>query len=123
MIKYQIRYCDSKGNGHFQYVEVKSQKLAPEKSAESATEYLQKQRAKEGSAFGSFDIWAPFRPPFKPRRTIHVWEWDNDKKEVKKGGHRFKLTYCYLEATYIGGGKRRQEWYEPVISVDTKEQK
>ena len=64
---------------------------------------------------GTFDAYNVFRQPSKPKRTIHVWEWDTEKKELKKKGHRFKITYCFVEYTYQGGGKKREEWYEPII--------
>lgn len=120
-IKYQIRYCDNKGNGYFKYVDVQSSEQAPQVASDFATKHLSDERAKEGGVIGTFDIWSAFRPPFKPKRTINVWEWDNEKKEPKRGGHRFKLVYCYVEATYLGGGKRRKEWYEPSVEVENEQ--
>lgn len=110
-MKYQIRFCDNKGNGHFKYVDVKSKEGVEEKAAQAATDYLKEQAQKAASN----SSWNVFYVPERPKRTLHVWEWDSEKREPKRGGHRFKLRLAFIEATYVGGSKKRQEWYEPVI--------
>lgn len=112
-IKYQIRFCDKNGNGSFQYVDVKSRKGVEKKAAEKATEYINKQKEVRGN-FGFFIN------SFKPKRVVHVWEWDTEKGEPKRGGHRFKLELMFIQATYTTGRKMRNEWYEP-IEVTPKE--
>lgn len=42
-----------------------------------------------------------------------------EKKQPKKGGHRFKLELAFTEITYGSGRKVRNEWYRPVL--ETKE--
>jgi hypothetical protein len=105
MPKYQIRFCDSKGHGSFCYVDC-SQKQAPQKAAEKATEYINNQK---GIPTGLF------RQPYKPKRIVHVWEWDSEEGEPKKKGYRFKLELMFIAATYNSGRKVRQEWYEPIV--------
>jgi hypothetical protein len=103
MPKYQIRFCDKDGNGSFCYVECTA-KEAPQKAADKATEEINKRKNKTGL----------FVAPYKAPRRLNVWEWDTEKKEVKKKGHRFKLQLIFVEATYNSGRKVRDEWYEPV---------
>jgi len=107
MTKYQIRFCDSKGNGSFEYIDVKSKKGVEKKAADKATEYIANIRSR-------YSNWNPFRQPEKAKRIVHVWEWDSDKKQPKRGGHRFKLELYFIEMTYVSGRKARNEWYEPV---------
>lgn len=116
MPRYQIRFCDSKGNGYFEYVDVRSKKGVEKIAADRATEVITKEAHRyrtTGGPFGMF-IQAP-----KPKRIVHVWEWDAGKRCPKKGGHRFKLQLGYLQATYSDGSKERKEWYEPVIETKT----
>lgn len=101
MIKYQIRFCDSKGNGSFSYIDVKSKKGVEQKAADKATEYI----ANKMQRGFSYD---------KPKRVVHVWEMDMETKKPKKDGHRFKLELSFTEITYGSGRKVRNEWYEPV---------
>jgi hypothetical protein len=108
MLKYQIRFCDSKGNGSFRYVESKTKKGIENKAAQVATDYLKEHYERQR--------FRMFTPPAKPKRVVHVWEWDTEKKEVKRNGHRFKLELRYIQATFLNGNKRREEWYEPVIN-------
>ncbi len=103
MARYQIRFVDKEGNGFFRYVECSAEE-APKQAAEKATEEINKQKEKRGI----------FVVPYKAPRTLHVWEWDVEKKEVKKKGHRFKLQLMYVQATYNSGRKVRNEWYEPI---------
>jgi hypothetical protein len=110
MPKYQIRFCDSKGCGSFEYVDVKSKKGVEQKAADKATEYINKLKG-----YDELHGWNPFRQPFRPKRVVHVWEWDTEKKQLKKGGHRFKLELSFTQVTYGSGRKVRNEWYEPVI--------
>jgi hypothetical protein len=118
MTKYQIRFCDSKGHGSFEYIDVKSKKRVEQKAADKATEYINKQREYNGA-----NEWNPFRQPFKPKRIVHVWEIDMETKKPKKGGHRFKLELCFISVTYLNGRKARNEWYEPVKETINKPQK
>lgn len=115
MPKYQIRFCDKRGCGSFEYIDVKSIKGVEQKAADKATQYIQNKRACWQESAG----WNPFVAinPFKPQRVVHVWEWDTVNKCVKKGGHRFKLQLAYFQATYTNGAKKRSEWYEPVIET------
>jgi hypothetical protein len=117
MLKYQIRFCDSKGNGYFKYVYVKSKRGVEKKAAEAATKHIIEEAEKCKRANGTYDIWGIFRQPPKPKRTLNVWEWDTENKCVKKRGHRFKLRLAYFQATYTDGSKKREEWYEPVIET------
>jgi hypothetical protein len=110
MTKYQIRFCDSKGHGSFEYIDVKSKKGIEQKAADKATEYI-------SNMIGRYDNWNPFRKPEKPKRIVHVWEMDMETKQPKKGGHRFKLELCFTEITYGSGRKVRNEWYEPVKEI------
>lgn len=119
MPKYQIRFCDSKGHGYFKYIDVKSKKGVEKKAAEAATKHIIEEAEKCKGSNGTFDAWGIFRVPSKPMKTINVWEWDIEKKEPKRGGHRFKIRLAFFEVTYKGGGKRREEWYEPVIETKT----
>lgn len=107
MAKYQIRFCDKKGHGSFEYIDVKSIKGVEKKAADKATEYLNKRKATVGN-FGFF------LHSFKPQRIVHVWEWDTEKGQPKRGGHRFKLELMFFQATYMSGRKVRNEWYEPI---------
>ena len=107
MLKYQIRFCDSKGHGSFQYIDVKSKKGVEQKAADKATEYIANGC---GLRRGGFFYSAP-----KPKRVVHVWEMDMETKQPKKGGYRFKLELAFTEITYGSGRKVRNEWYEPVI--------
>lgn len=109
MPKYQIRFCDSKGHGSFQYVDCDA-KDAPEKAAEKANEYITRQNELRRG----FTI-------IQNKKTVHVWEIDMETKQPKKKGHRFKLTLNYVQATYSDGTKERKEWYEPMeITQKTK---
>ena len=114
MPKYQIRFCDSKGYGYFRYLDVKSKRGIEKKAAEAATKIIIEESEKYKSQGGP---WGIFSIPPKPKKVLHVWEWDLEKKEPKRGGHRFKIRLAFIEATYVGGGKRREEWYEPVIET------
>jgi hypothetical protein len=114
MTKYQIRFCDSKGHGSFEYIDVKSKKGVEQKAADKATEYINERR----SRYSSF---IPFRKPERPKRIVHVWEMDMEIKQPKKGGHRFKLELYFTEITYGSGRKVRNEWYEPLTeTIKTK---
>jgi hypothetical protein len=55
-----------------------------------------------------------FVAPYKAPRRLNVWEWDTEKKEVKKKGHRFKLELMFIVFTLVNGNKKRDEWYEPM---------
>lgn len=105
MIKYQIRFCDSKGDGSFTYVDVKNAKDAPKAAAEQATKYINEQKER---SFGFL-----YTRQYKSKRIVHVWEYDTNKHAPKKDGHRFKLQLGYVEATYTDGSKSRREWYDP----------
>lgn len=107
MTKYQIRFCDSKGHGYFRYVDVKSKKEAGQKAAKVATDDINERKSR-------YSAWIPFSQPEKPKRIVHVWEMDMEKKQPKKGGHRFKLELYFTEITYGSGRKVRNEWYQPV---------
>jgi hypothetical protein len=120
MPKYQIRFCDSKGHCYFRYIDVKTKRGVEKKAAEAATKQIIEEAEKCNRSSGSFDAWWIFRQPSKPKKTLHVWEWDIENKCVKKGGHRFKLRLAYFQATYTDGSKTRKEWYEPVIETKTK---
>lgn len=108
MIKYQIRFCDSKGHGSFRYIDVKTKKGIEQKAADKATEYINQQSVS----------WRSFIKP-KPKRIVHVWEMDMETKNPKKGGHRFKLELYFTEITYGSGRKIRNEWYKPIIESKT----
>lgn len=101
MIKYQIRFCDSKGHGSFQYVNVGPGDYVQQMAADKATEYIS--RPQRGFVRD------------KPKRIVHVWEMDMKTKQPKKGGHRFKLELCFTEVIYGSGRKVKNEWYEPII--------
>src|SRR5690348_8579516 len=49
---------------------------------------------------------------FKAPKTLTVREWDTEKKQVKRGGHKFKLHLTFFEANFDSGIKQRDEWYE-----------
>lgn len=103
MPKYQIRFVDKQGCGFFRYVDCEKEE-APQKAAEKATEEINKQKSRTGL----------FVAPYKAPRRLSVCEWDTEKKEIKKKGHRFKLELMYVQATYQSGRKVIDEWYEPV---------
>jgi hypothetical protein len=109
MPKYQIRFCDSKGNGYFEYVDVKSKKGVEQIAAAKATDSIN--RVKQTSRGGIFG------QQYKSKRTVHVWEMDMITKQPKKDGHRFKLSLASVTASYTDGSKSRKEWYEPVIEI------
>ena len=108
MRKFQLRFCDSKGCGHFIYFEADKTKpgVIEITAAEKATEHLQKQRAQDAA-----NRFNPFRQPYKPKRVVHVWEWDYETKAPKKKGYRFKIHYAYIKATLANGNKAFDEWY------------
>ena len=108
MPKYQIRFCDSKGHGSFTYIDVDSVEGVEQKAADKATEYIKNGSGLRRGFFNSVS---------KPMKTVNVWEMDMTTKEPKKKGHRFKLRIVFVEVTYQGGSKRRNEWYEPVIET------
>jgi hypothetical protein len=112
MTKYQIRFCDSKGHGSFEYVDVVPGDFVEQRAADKATEYINR----EPIGFRSFSRQ-------KPKRIVHVWEMDMETKKPKKGGHRFKLELYFTEITYGSGRKVRNEWYEPVKEIINKPQK
>jgi len=118
MIKYQIRFCDSKGCGFFAYLDVKSKEGAEDKAAAKATEINIERRKKHEEE----SQWSPFKAVtrYQPKRVVHVWEWDAEKKKPKTKGHRFKLELYYFVATHLNGTKTRKEWYEPVTEAKTK---
>lgn len=103
MAKYQIRFVDKQGHGSFCYVDCEKDD-AGKMAAEKATEYINRIK----------NTRLPFQVIEKPKRVVDVWEWDTEKKEVKKKGHRFKLQLMYVQATYNSGRKVRNEWYEPI---------
>lgn len=90
--KFQIRYCNSKGHGHFKYFEVGPREKIEELAEISANTYLYEQRDKDKE-----QILNPFHMDYKPPKTLHVWEWDIAGKCEMKGGYRFKLQYSYLK--------------------------
>lgn len=113
MKKYQIRFCDSKGCGFFEYILVKHGEDVMKIAAEKATEVNEKRKLQHAEQ----SQWNPFKAlhPYKAKRVVHVWEWDMVKKKPKIKGHRFKLELYHFEATYTSGNKTRKEWYEPII--------
>lgn len=115
MKKYQIRFCDSKGCGFFEYILVKHGGDVMKITAEKATEVNDKRKLQHTEQ----SQWNIFKAlhPYKSKRVVHVWEWDLENKQPKKGGHRFKLKLAYIQATYTDGSKSRKEWYEPVIET------
>lgn len=72
-------------------------------AAQVATFYIQKQK-RNARAFSSVE----------PPKTLSVAEWDNDKKDKKKGGHTFKLSLRKTAAVLSDGSKEYDEYYEPV---------
>lgn len=116
-MKFQIRFVDKQGNGSFEHFD--AQRNVEKKAAEIATAFIERKK-EQAQNNGSF--W-PFTPAYRPHRTVQVWEYDIEKKEPKKGGRRFKLQLHYFQATYRGGHKVRNEWYEPMIEEKKKKEK
>lgn len=89
--------------GSFGYFSALDTEEARAKAVEVAMEYLTK--GYENARFRSFGF-------FEPIKTVRVAQWDRRKGEALRGGMKFKLRLSYVQATYKGGGKERQEWYE-----------
>jgi hypothetical protein len=105
MQKFQLRFTDSQGNGSFYYFETDKPTNIEVKACELANEVLQKERDK-------FHASSIFFKPFKPKRVVQVWEYDNETKGPKKKGYRFKIHYAYFKATSKGGQIHFNEWYQ-----------
>jgi hypothetical protein len=100
MAKYQIDFKD--GTSH-SYAYFEAEKKVEEAACKKANEELEKQRWR--AQFRSFGY-------FKAIKTLTVKEWDKEKKQVKRGGHKFKLHLSFFQATFNSGRKERNEWYE-----------
>lgn len=100
MPKYQIEFKDGTSRS---YCYFDADKKIEEAACEKANEELENQRWR--SSFRSFGY-------FKAIKTLSVKEWDKEKKQVKRGGHKFKLHLTFFEATFTSGRKQREEWYQ-----------
>ncbi len=98
MKKFQIRFTKN-GCGHFEYFE--ADKDFVKAAEEKANAYLEKGLTKPG----------PFNA-FEPIKTITVVEYDNEKKETKRSGIKFKLRLQKVVAKYSSGRKQTTYWYE-----------
>lgn len=74
-------------------------------AAQVATFYINKAK-RNARAFSSFE----------PPKTLSVAEWDNEKKDKKKGGHKFKLTLRKTAVTFSDRSNGYDEYYESVTN-------
>lgn len=104
MAKYQIDFNWGGSSHSYNYFEADSD---PEKvAAEVATKCVDEKHA--GARIFSAVKWPS---------TLTVREYDNEKKQVKRGGHKFKLRLKYLKMTFRGGGFKKEEWYESELET------
>lgn len=99
--KYQLRFARN-GSCSYEYADA-TPETALTAACERANEWLARQRGRAGSMFDTF----------RPIRTVRVVEYDNTTKAPKRNGHKFKLKLQFTELRFAGGGRQRNEWYEP----------
>lgn len=98
-MKFQIRFVKD-GCGSYEYFDAETLEEAHVKAEEVATEYIQKVRNRESS-----NPMIRFTGPSKMIPTVSVVEYNTETHATKRGGLKFKLTYCYVQATYRSGLK------------------
>lgn len=81
----------------FSYFEASPNKALKE-AEKIINEDLMKNREREG-----YDLFYTF----KPKRTIHVVEYDRKDNRAISKGHKFKLRYGFLKS----GRRLLKEWY------------
>jgi hypothetical protein len=99
-MKFQIRFTDKDGCGTFRYFDAESLEEAYPESEVSANEYIRKVRERDLKS-----LMTRFAGASKMPNTVSVVEYDVKTQRAKRGGIKFKLGYCYVQATYKNGLK------------------
>lgn len=99
-MKFQIRFTDKSGCGSFEYFDADTLEHAHVKAEDVATEYIQKIRIRESNSVLFHKLAKSKMIP-----TVSVVEYNTETQTAKRGGLKFKLTYCYVQATYKSGLK------------------